>query len=498
VPPTPEEVKEQGNEAFKSKNYTKAIDLYTRAIGERRNEPSYLTNRAAAYMTLKRFKPALTDCQQAASLQTDSPSTKTLIRLARCQTALGSSAAALSTIRAVLDLEPTNSVALQLQTKISQLEDHQANYLAAMKKKEWTLARLALDQCLQGIEGEGGEIPIEWRIWRIELELARGNWDGANASANDALRLAPNSPDVVTSRGLVLFLSGKLPQALHHVQSALRLDPGHEAAMQLRKRIKEVERLKEEGNKSFKSGVLNDAIEKYTAAIERIGNKDEEAKGGQIRATLLSNRATTLVKLSKYDEALTDIEESIALYPRNFKALRTRARIHLHLENFEGSVADFKAALEQAKLEDSIAEVRSLQAELKKAEAALKRSKTKDYYKILGVARDCTEAEIKKAYRKESLIHHPDKGGDEEKFKLVAEAFTVLSDPQRRQRYDMGEEDSEYGGGSGGMGGMDPQDIADLFAQFGGGMPRGFGGGGFSGGFHGFHSHGDSRGGYPF
>lgn len=85
---------------------------------------------------------------------------------------------------------------------------------------------------------------------------------------SDALRLAPNSPDVMTTRGLVLFLSGKLPQALQHAQSALRLDPGHEPAMQLRKRVKDVERLKEEGNKAFKSGVLSDAIEKYTDAIE--------------------------------------------------------------------------------------------------------------------------------------------------------------------------------------------------------------------------------------
>lgn len=67
---------------------------------------------------------------------------------------------------------------------------------------------------------------------------------------------------------MVLFLSGKLSQALQHVQSALRLDPGHEVAMQLRKRVKEVEKLKEEGNTFFKSGLLNDAVEKYTAAIE--------------------------------------------------------------------------------------------------------------------------------------------------------------------------------------------------------------------------------------
>ena len=85
---------------------------------------------------------------------------------------------------------------------------------------------------------------------------------------SDALRLAPNSPDVLTTRGLVLFLTGKLPQALQHVQSALRLDPGHEPAMQLRKRVKEVERLKEEGNKAFKSGDLGDAIEKYADAIQ--------------------------------------------------------------------------------------------------------------------------------------------------------------------------------------------------------------------------------------
>lgn len=54
-------------------------------------------------------------------------------------------------------------------------------------------------------------------------------------------------------------------------------------------------------------------------------------------------------------------------------------------------------------------DVRSLRAELKKAEAALKRSKTKDYYKILGVPRECDEHDIKKGYRRESLKHHPDK-----------------------------------------------------------------------------------------
>lgn len=164
-------------------------------------------------------------------------------------------------------------------------------------------------------------------------------------------------------------------------------------------------------------------------------------------------------------------------------------------------------------MEGSDADVRALKAELKKAEAALKRSKTKDYYKILGVPRDCSEAEIKKGYRRESLKHHPDKvcehfppsmlllipglqGGDEEKFKLVVEANAVLSDPQRRERYDLGEDEDGMNGSSGmggGMGGMSQADLASLFAQFGGGgggFGGGFGGGGGRG--RGGHSHGFS------
>ena len=108
---------------------------------------------------------------------------------------------------------------------------------------------------------------------------------------------------------------------------------------------------------------------------------------------------------------MADTEASLLLSPSAFKALRTRARILLHQEKFDAAIADFKSAIQQAQTEGSAtdADVRALKAELKKAEAALKRSKSKDYYKILGVSRDCTEADIKKAYRRESLKHHPDK-----------------------------------------------------------------------------------------
>jgi curved DNA-binding protein CbpA len=62
-----------------------------------------------------------------------------------------------------------------------------------------------------------------------------------------------------------------------------------------------------------------------------------------------------------------------------------------------------------------------------------------NYYQVLRVSPEASLEEIKKAYRKLAQIHHPDKGGDEGSFKAIQEAYTVLSDPEKRGRYDRGE-----------------------------------------------------------
>ncbi|WP_452222957.1 molecular chaperone DnaJ [Lacinutrix chionoecetis] len=106
----------------------------------------------------------------------------------------------------------------------------------------------------------------------------------------------------------------------------------------------------------------------------------------------------------------------------------------------------------------------------------------RDYYEILGISKNATAAEIKKAYRKKAIEHHPDKNPDdtaaETKFKEAAEAYEVLSDENKKARYDQfGHQAFEGGGGFGG-GGMN---MDDIFSQFGDIFGGGFGGGGFSG-----------------
>lgn len=103
----------------------------------------------------------------------------------------------------------------------------------------------------------------------------------------------------------------------------------------------------------------------------------------------------------------------------------------------------------------------------------------RDYYEVLGVTKGATDAEIKKAYRVVAKKYHPDTNPGnaeaEEKFKEAAEAYAVLSDPEKKAKYDQyGHAAFEQGGGPGGFGGFDFADMGDIFGDIFGDM---FGGG---------------------
>jgi DnaJ family protein A protein 2 len=115
-------------------------------------------------------------------------------------------------------------------------------------------------------------------------------------------------------------------------------------------------------------------------------------------------------------------------------------------------------------------------------------------YDELGISKNASVEDIKKAYRRSAMQHHPDKGGDEKKFKAISNAYEILSDEGKRNQYDqLGDENFQNamnggggGGGGGFQGGMNAHDIfAQMFGGMGGGMHFDMGGGGFPG-FPGF------------
>lgn len=467
-PMSPEEIKNQANEQYKLGHYEEAVKLYTQAIDASPKTSTYYNNRAAALVMQKKYKDAAEDCRTATEL--DPQNAKAYLRGGKCHLNMG-------------NLEEAGrqyNLAMQIDPKIAQRDynnlQHVYNYMAQvntfMSNNQWGLARNSLDRVIQFVDAEA--LPVKWRVMQAECALGEKNYSEASRIVNSLVRLNSQNPDALYLRARVFYSQGDNQKTVAHCMEALRCDPDFSKARALLKMARAIDNQKEIGNTAFKTNKLEEAYDAYTAAMEIDPSNDH------MNSRLYSNRAAVLQKQKKFDEALLDCDKAIELDNEFYKAYSRRAGCYMETEQYEEAVRDYK------KLTEVDASNREYHNLLRKAELELKKSLRKDYYKILGLSKTATETEIKKAYRKLALQYHPDKNAGDEKaearFKEVGEAYAILSDPQKKARFDSG---ADLDGGMGGFpgGGMDGGvDINDVFAQMFGQGGGGFGGGGFGGG----------------
>ncbi|KLP14335.1 tetratricopeptide repeat protein 2 [Fusarium fujikuroi] len=479
---TPEEdaeaYKAAGNRFFKEKNYYKAIEQYSKAVDLFPFSATYLGNRAAAYMSNGQYEHALEDCSRAADY--DPQNAKILLRLARIYTAMGRPEEAMTTFNRIdpppsaKDMAPAKEMLHHIQSA--------RDILARGSGSGMSMVLHALDLAERGL-GPSVSKPRKWQLMRGEAYLLMGRENSLGEAQNIAMNLLRNNsqdPEALVLRGRVLYGQGENDKAIQFFRMAINCDPDFRDAVKWLRIVQRLDRMKEEGNTDFKAGRLQQAIEKYTNALEiDPSNKSMNSK-------LLQNRAQCKIKLKQYDDAIADCERAINLDPGYTKARKTKANALGGAERWEDAVKEWKA------IQELDPEDRTIMREIRKAELELKKAQRKDYYKIVGVEKTATGDEIKKAYRKMAVKLHPDKNpGDphaEEKFKDLQEAYECLSDPQKRAAYDNGDDlmdpNDMFGGGGmgGGMGGIDPEILFSMMGQQGG-----FGGGGFrsAGGFPG-------------
>ncbi|KAM0720503.1 hypothetical protein Q7P37_004639 [Cladosporium fusiforme] len=489
-----EKCKEAGNKFFKAQQYDKAIEEYTKAIEADRQSATYLSNRAAAFMAANQYVLALEDCKQAEEIDPKNP--KILLRMARIYTALGRPEEALD----VFDrIEPPASAkdrapAQQMKQHISQAEQ------AIKTGTAGSMALYGIDQAEKGL-GFAVQPPRKWKLLRGEAYLKMGNVNALGDAQNVAMgMLRSNSadPDALVLRGRALYAQGENDKAIQHFRQALACDPDFKDAVKYLRMVQKLDRTKEEGNSHFKSGRYQEALDVYSSALEI----DPTNKG--TNSKILNNRAMCHTKLKQWDKVIEDCDQAIKLDPSYTKARKTRAKALGEGGNWEEAVRAYKSIAEQNPEEPNIAK------DVRNAELELKKSKRKDHYKILGVDKDASEHEIKRAYKKLAVKHHPDKNPGnseaEEKFKDISEAHEVLTDPQKRQHFDSGvdlmDPSEQFGGGGfgggfpggmgGGMGGGVQIDPEMLFNMMNGGGGGGRGGNPFGGGM------GGGRGGFSF
>jgi DnaJ family protein C protein 7 len=320
----------------------------------------------------------------------------------------------------------------------------------------------------------------KFRVLKAECLALLKRYQESQEIVNDVLRQDGLSADAVYVRGLCLYYQDSVDKAFKHFQQVLRLAPDHSKAREVYRKAKALTQKKDEGNAAFKAGKMQEAYDLYTDALAI------DASNVFTNSKLYFNRATVCSKLKKPDGAIEDCSKAIELDENYVKAYLRRAKSYMELEQYDEAVRDYEKI---CKL-DKTREHKQL---LQEAKLELKKSKRKDYYKILGLAKDANEDAIKKAYKKHALLHHPDrhmsateevKKAEEKKFKEIGEAYGVLSDAKKKARYDSGQDLEEHEG-MGGFHDIDPNIIFQSF--FGGG--QGFSGAnfqqqqGFPGGF---------------
>ena len=340
--------------------------------------------------------------------------------MARIYTSLGRPQEALDTYARIQppasakDIAPAKSMLQHIQVAEDALKNGTTG----------SMALHALDQA-DKLLGLGATKPRKWQLMRGEAYLKMGNVNALGDAQNIAMSLLRSNnqdPEALVLRGRALYAQGDNEKAIQHFRQALNCDPDYRDAVKYLRMVQKLDRMKAEGNAEYKGGKWQAAVDKYTEALD----VDPLNKG--TNSKLLQNRALCRIQLKDYKGAIEDCEKAISLDPSYTKAKKTKATALGQSGKWEDAVRELKELQEQDPQDATIAK------EVRKAELELKKSKRKDYYKILDVEKDADEIQIKKAYRKAAIIHHPDKNPDDEhaaeRFKDIGEAYETLSDPE--------------------------------------------------------------------
>jgi len=305
---------------------------------------------------------------------------------------------------------------------------------------------------------------------KAQAEFNVGDFYGTISDTGKILKTHSNHIEAYQLRGEAYFRLGEHDTAVTHFREGLKLDPEHKGCKAGHKAIKAIQKKEKRAEDALKAGSHKEAIGHWLSAID-------------LDPTHSAFIGPTLLKIVQSHSAIGEHEEAINAANKHIEmgesldGLFALGDANLAAEKFQEAVNVFRQAME---FEPNDRE-RECQERLQKAEIALKQSKEKNYYKILGVPRTARDKDIKKVYRELALRWHPDKVDPEakdeaeKKFQDISEAYEVLSDKEMRAKYDRGEPvfDNQGGGHS-----RNPHGHDQFFRHFN----HGGGGGGHRGG----------------
>lgn len=505
-----------------SRGETSEALLYYDAAATR--DPSnYLTffKRATTYLSLGRVNQATDDFNTVLTLKPGFEGAH--VQLAKIRTKVGDWDGA----REQFKLGGKAKSAPEM-VELAEAEGGSALGLAAEKSGDW-------EACVGHLGTALALAPraAPLRESRAHCRVEMGVLDEAIADLQHLLHLRPGDITPYVQIAAMSFYSlGNIENGMGYTRKCLHSDPDSKPCKQLLRQQKQVDKALGKVLKSLEinrpsaavkvlvdSGDESGLVTDIEAQVEELRQQGRIPAKGQVElhtkvleltcqayyevsrwsptcdGIVQAQRLTILRKQMNSKKASQACKRALEVNEDSFYGLLLRGKEYHEAEDFEAAIRSFEKAAEVRP--DKQGAVRSL---LDKAKVALKRSKTKDYYKVLGVAHDADDRQIKSAYRKASKQYHPDKAAHQgitkeqaqKKMAAVNEAYEVLSTPELRARFDRGDDPNDpsgqsspfggspFGGGGGGGGGH------PFFFQQGAGGGRGHGSQKFQFHFNGF------------
>lgn len=457
-----QELRKKGNDLFEAQDYEAAVEHYTAAI--KKGATSVLhSNRAAAYMMLGWWQQALRDCK--AALRKDPNNVKVLERQGRIFLALDDLDAASSVVadleqrgpketfngseRPALSVRRLRWLTEAARQPFSTLDDCHA-FLEHYSSKAELISPLGVrlrKALLKGLVERSDAVDNQRRIRpalaynQRSVELAGGQdadeieelipyAEEAVKVSGELLEDFPEDADARYWRGRALLRLGRHADADRQFQEGLK-HGDHQSIKELQETVSHLEELKQRANVFYKDGNLDEAIQLFSAAI----NRDADCEDTRTVATLYYNRSAAWRRKGEFEKALDDANMALALHPKWTKALYRRGILLLECGRYAEALTELKVVQRADPTFDD-----DLQDWLRRAHNWLAKPKhAQNFYKFMSLPMDATKEDINKQYRRLCLQWHPDKSdGGRERFEQLQVAHRFLTDDAQREEYDFG------------------------------------------------------------
>lgn len=424
-----------GEVAMSERRFEDALSHYRKAIDLEPNSAANYYRLFRVHNRMRKLGEALTDLTKALEIDPDNADyrrqrAKLLVALGQCDRAVED----YRLVRAGGNDPSEFKEAEDEAVRCAQQTDA-AN--RAYAEEDWAKAVQYFNLALSHMEQA-----TDLLFMKARAQYMSGDYYGTVSDAGRILKSHSDHLDAYQLRGEAYFRLGEHDMAVNHFREALKFDPEHKGCKAGHKAVKAITKKEKRGDDAFAKGQNKEAVDHWRQAMGL-----DPSHTAFIRPTMLKVvKALTAAK--EHDAAIAEAKKYIAT-GESADGLIALADAELAAEKYEDAVRTYRQASEFEPNERQ----QETREKLQKAETALKQSKEKNYYKILGVPRDAKLKEIKKEYRRLALEWHPDKNTEnkeeaEKMFQDISEAYEVLSDKEMREKYDRGEAvfDNQPGG----------------------------------------------------